>query len=63
MLMVRPKSLHASENLSTLHCMSAYNPAFGAQSSAKRKSLTLMMSVMTVGFARSLLSVVVSMVV
>ena len=37
-LMVRPKSLHASENLSSLRCMSSSDPAFRAQSSANRGS-------------------------
>ena len=47
---VRSKSLHASENLSTLRCMSA-DPAFRVQSSANRKSL--MMSVIEQRSVRS----------
>ena len=48
-LTVRPKSLHASDNLSTLRCMSASDPAFRAQSSAYRTSL--MRFVMALVFA------------
>ena len=34
LFMLRPKSLHASENLSTLRCLSASEPVLRAQSSA-----------------------------
>ena len=47
--------LQASENLSTLCCMSTSEAALRAQSSANRRLLIMMVSVETLVFARSLL--------
>ena len=53
MLIVRPKLVQASANLSTFCCMSSTEMEFRAQLSANRKSL--MVSVLTLVFAFSLL--------